>query len=110
MWTVEDHLAGKSETVRALFEAFEKLIRGCGPCERSVTKTALAYRGSVRGFAGVTPRREHVTGFLDLTEPIREAPFTRVTPYTKRLWVHRFVLGDLHQLDKAFAGRARAAH
>jgi hypothetical protein len=31
MWTVEDHLAGKSHAVRVLFERFEKLIRKCGP-------------------------------------------------------------------------------
>ena len=110
MWTVDDHLAGKSDAVRVLFERFEKLIRKCGPYERSVTKTAIAYKGSVRGFAGVTPRREHLTGFLDLTEPVRSAPFTRVTPYTNRLWVHRFVLDDLRQLDRTFAARVAQAY
>jgi hypothetical protein len=51
-----------------------------------------------------------LTGFLDLTEQVREAPFTRVTPYTKRLWVHRFVLDDVNQLDKAFAARVAQAY
>ncbi len=110
MWTVEDHLAGKSDAVRELFEAFDKLVRRCGPCERSVTKTAIAYKGSVRGFAGVSPRRERLTGFLDLTEQVHEAPFTRVTPYTKRLWVHRFVLEDLKQLNRTFAARITQAY
>jgi hypothetical protein len=110
MWTVEDHLRHKSDRVRALFESFEKLIRDCGPYERNVTKTAIAYKGSVRGFAGVTPRREHLTGFLDLTDQVDAPPFTRVTPYTKRLWVHRFVLDDLAQLDNAFAARVAQAY
>jgi hypothetical protein len=110
MWTVEDHLAGKSDAVRALFERFDKLIQACGPSERSVTKTAIAYKGSVRGFAGVSPRREHLTGFLDLTQPVHEPPFTRVTPYTKRLWVHRFVVDDVKQLNRAFADRIAQAY
>jgi hypothetical protein len=110
VWTTEDHLRDKSDAVQALFASFEKLIGKCGPYERSVTKTATAYKGSVRGFAGVTPRRQTLTGFLDLTEQVHEAPFTRVTPYTKRLWVHRFVVGSLDQLDAAFANRVAEAY
>lgn len=110
VWTVEEHLRDTSDVVRALFESFEQLIRLCGPCERSVTKTAIAYKGVVRGFAGVTPRRHTLSGFLDLTEPVHEAPFTRVTPYTKRLWVHRFVVDDLEQFDGRFATRVAQAY
>jgi hypothetical protein len=110
VWTVEAHLRDKPEQVRALFVAFEALIDRCGPCERSVTKTAIAFKGPVRGFAGVTPRRADLTGFLDLTEQIHEPPFTRVTPYTKRLFVHRFVVSDLAQLDRAFASRIAQAY
>lgn len=51
VWTVEDHLRGKSDAIRTLFEAFENLVGDCGSYERSVTKTAIAYKGSVRGFA-----------------------------------------------------------
>ena len=90
--------------------SFEELIGECGPYERSITKTAIAYKGSVRGFAGVTPRRQDLTGFLDLTEEVHEAPFTRVTLYTKRLWVHRFVVDSLDQLDAAFVNRMAEAY
>jgi hypothetical protein len=110
VWTVEDHLRDKSDPVRALFEAFDRLIMGCGPCERSVTKTAIAYKGQVRGFAGVTPRRYHLAGFLDLSEEILQPPFTRVTPYTQRLWVHRFVVDDLTQFDRGFTARVAQAY
>jgi hypothetical protein len=110
VWTVEDHLRDKPESVRELFAAFERLVDRCGPYERTVTKTAIAFKGPVRGFAGVTPRRTDLTGFLDLTEQRQEPPFTRVTPYTKRLWVHRFVLNDLAQLDETFASRIAAAY
>jgi hypothetical protein len=110
MWTVEDHLHDKPEEVRRLYEAFERLVSDCGSFERSVTKTAIAFKGTVRGFAGITPRRSDLTGFLDLTEQLHEPPFTRVTPYTKRLWVHRFVLNDLGQLDARFASRVAQAY
>ena len=102
-------MLGKPDVIRTLFESFENLIRDCGSYERSVTKTAIAYKGSVRGFAGVTPRHQHLSGFLDLTRRVEQPPFTRVTPYTKRLWVHRFVLADLAQLDAAFAARVAEA-
>jgi hypothetical protein len=110
VWTVEDHLREKPEAVRELFAAFERLVDRCGPYERAVTKTAIAFKGPVRGFAGVTPRRNDMTGFLDLTEPLHGPPFTRVTPYTKRLWVHRFVVRDLAELDDAFASRVAEAY
>jgi hypothetical protein len=110
VWTVEDHLRDKPEAVRKLFEAFETLIGDCGPYDESVTKTAIAFKGPVRGFAGVTPRRRDLTGFLDLTEQVHAPPFTRVTPYTKRLWVHRFVVSDLGQLDGAFASHVAEAY
>jgi hypothetical protein len=108
--TLEDHLRDKPAAVRALFDAFERLVGECGPYERSVTKTAIAYKGTVRGFAGVTPRPHDMTGFLDLTEEVHEPPFTRVSPYTKRLWVHRFVVNELGQLDDAFAARVAQAY
>jgi len=110
VWTVDDHLRDKPEAVRALFAAFEQLVDRCGPCERRVTKTAIAFKGPVRGFAGVTPRRNDLTGFLDLTEQVHGPPFTRVTPYTRRLWVHRFVVSELAQLDAAFAARVAEAY
>jgi len=109
-WTIEDHLRGKSEHVRALYESLEQLIAACGPYETSVTKTAIAFKGSARGFAGATPRAKSLTGFLDLMTEVREPPFTRVTPYTSKLWVHRFVVESLEQLDKRFAVRVRQAY
>jgi hypothetical protein len=108
-WTVEDHLADKSATIRTLYEAFEGLVCSCGPSQRSVTKTAIVFKGEVRGFAGVTPRRHALAGFLDLMEPVSEPPFTRASAYTKRLWVNRFVISDPAELDERFAVRVAAA-
>ena len=109
-WTVEDHLHGKEGFVRELYEAFEGLITQCGPSERSVTKTAIVFKGRVRGFAGVTPRNRGLSGFLDLMEQVDEPPFTRASPYTQRLWVNRFVVDAIDQLDSRFAARIAQAY
>jgi hypothetical protein len=109
-WTIEDHLRGRPEHVRTLYEAFEGLIATVGPYETAVTKTAIAFKGAVRGFAGATPRSRTLSGFLDLMHEIDEPPFTRVTPYTSRLWVHRFVLERPEQLDDRFATRVEEAY
>jgi Domain of unknown function (DUF5655) len=109
-WTVEDHLRDKPEHVRQLFGAFEDLIASCGPYHTTVAKTAISFKGTVRGFAGATPRRNSLAGFLDLMSAVEEPPFTRVTPYTAKLWVHRFEVRSLEQLDDRFALRIRQAY
>jgi hypothetical protein len=109
-WTIEDHLRGKPDHVRALYEAFERAIAACGAYDTTVTKTAIAFKGPVRGFAGATPRSKSLTGFLDLMAEVHEAPFTRVTPYTSTLWVHRFVVEEPEQFDDRFAMHVREAY
>jgi hypothetical protein len=110
VWTVEDHLRGKAEHVRSLYAAFERLITSCGPYQASVTKTAIAFHGPVRGFAGVTPRSKSLAGFLDLTREVDEPPFTSISPYTAKLWVHRFVIETAEQFDDRFASRVSEAY
>ena len=90
--------------------AFEQAIAACGPYQTSVTKTAISFKGAVRGFAGATPRSKSLTGFLDLQQEVHESPFTRVRPYTSKLWVHRFVITDLEQLDGRFVALINAAY
>jgi hypothetical protein len=109
-WTVEDHLEGRAPNVRDLYQAFERLIAECGPYSVAVAKTAIAFKGTVRGFAGVTPRATSLAGFLDLMERHDEPPFTRAEPYTAKLWVHRFVVETVDQLDDRFAARVQDAY
>ncbi|HEX2382376.1 MAG TPA: DUF5655 domain-containing protein [Acidimicrobiales bacterium] len=109
-WTVEDHLSGKGDFVRELYETFEHLVTECGPAEQSVTKTAIVFKGRVRGFAGITPRKRGLSGFLDLMERANEPPFTRATPYTQRLWVNRFFVDATDQLVGSFAVRVAQAY
>ena len=43
-------------------------------------------------------------GYLDLPREVESDRFLRVSPYTKRLWVHRFVLTSADEVDEEFAG------
>jgi hypothetical protein len=109
-WTIEDHLRGKPDHVRALYEAFERAIAACGPYDTTVTKTAISFKGSARGFAGATPRSKSLSGFLDLMAEVHEPPFTRIAPYTSTLWVHRFVIERPEQFDDRFVMHVREAY
>ena len=71
----------------------------------SVSKTTITFKGSRRGFAGARPTSKGVQGYLDLRRPLPLEPrITRVTPYTKRLFVHQYLLRSAADLDSTFAG------
>ncbi len=109
-WTVERHLVDLPESVIDLYERFVEMVSACGPFDLSVTKTAIAFKGPHRGFAGAKPRRASFDGFLDLQRQVKDEKFRRVSPYTKKLYVHQFRLTSLGQLDESFAGWVQEAY
>jgi hypothetical protein len=109
-WSVERHLADKPQEVVDLYERFVSLVTACGPYTVSVTKTAIAFKGTRRGFAGAKPRNLSLDGFLDLRREARDERFLRVSPYTKRLFVHQFRIADAAQLDQTFAAWVKEAY
>jgi hypothetical protein len=92
------------------YERFVDSIAACGPFSYSVTKTAIAFKGSTRGFAGAEPRTSSLDGFLDLQRHVVHERFRRVSPYTKKLFVHRFRLTSSEQIDKSFRGWVQETH
>ncbi len=102
-WAVEDHLAGKPDSVRALYRRFIELVEACGPFSYRVTKTGISLKGSRRGFAGVQPTGGSLDGYLDLQREIHDPRILSASPYTKRLFVHHFRLRDIRELDEEFA-------
>jgi hypothetical protein len=109
-WSVERHLADKPRGVVDLYERFIELVAVCGPYELKVTKTAIAFKGTRRGFAGAKPRKSSLDGFLDLQREVRDERFLRASPYTKNLFVHQFRITDAAQLDDAFAAWVNEAY
>jgi Domain of unknown function (DUF5655) len=102
-WTVERHLRDKPEKVLALYDTFIRLAEACGPFGYAVAKSAITLKGSRRVFAGVTPRQSSIVGYLDLQRRVVDDRIRRSSPYTKRLFVHRFRVVALEELDDEFA-------
>lgn len=109
-WTVERHLRDKPEHVVVLYHHFIRLAEACGPFSYSVAKTAITLKGSRRGFAGVTPKRASLTGYLDLQRRVEDPRILRSSPYTRRLFVHRFRVAAPGELDGEFAEWLREAY
>jgi hypothetical protein len=103
-WTVQDHTAGASDEVLALYQRFIDLAEGCGPFTYRVTKSGITLKGTRRGFAGAVLRQAALGGYFDITRQITDPRILRSSPYTKRLFVHHFRIATLDQLDDAFAG------
>ena len=109
-WTVQDHLHGKPDAVVALYRRFVPLVQACGPFEYAVSKTAITFKGSRRGFAGAKPTAQGLDGYLDLQRRVEDPRIRRASPYTKRLVVHQFRISAPEQLDAEFAGWVREAY
>lgn len=110
IWSPQDHLGGKPELSIRLYERFVQLVGECGPFEYVVTKTGIGFRGPRRAFAGATPTPKGLKGYMDLTYAVDDPRFTRVNPYTKRLFVHGFLITREDQLDDQFADWIRDAY
>ena len=109
-WSVKRHLADKPKDVVDLYNRFIMLVSACGPYTTSATKTAIAFNGTHRGFAGAKPRHFPLDGFLDLQREVRDKRFLWVSKYTKKLFVHQFRITSAMQLDESFAGWVAEAY
>jgi Domain of unknown function (DUF5655) len=109
-WSVDRHLAGKPENVVNLYERFVELVAACGPFTYSVSNSAITFKGAQRGFAGAKPRNSSLDGCLDLQREVQDDRFRRVSPYTKRLFVHQFRITNLRPIDESFTGWAEDAY
>ena len=103
-WTVERHLLGKPPEVVALYHRFIELAQACGPFTYAVSRSAITLKGTRRGFAGASPGKHALSGYLDLPRRVEDPRITRSSPYTKRLWVHHFRVDSPSHLDQQFAG------
>jgi hypothetical protein len=109
-WSVEDHLRGKPPTTVELYRRFVELVQACGPFEYAVSKTAITFKGSRRGFAGAKPTARSLDGYLDLQRRVEDPRIRRAAPYTRRLFVHQFRISAPDELDDEFAGWVREAY
>jgi hypothetical protein len=109
-WSVDRHLADKPKFVVDIYRRFVALLEACGPYAVSVTKTAIAFKGTHRGFAGAKPRKASLDGFLDLQREVQDERILRTSPYTKSLYVHQIRITSAAQLDDSFAALIEEAY
>jgi hypothetical protein len=108
--TVEYHLRDKDPVAVALFHAFAQAVQDAGPYEYSPIKAQVGFRGQKRIFAGVRLTKRGLEGYLDLPRKVESSRFRNVSPYTRRLFVHHFVLTSADQLDAEFIGWIQEAY
>jgi hypothetical protein len=109
-WTVEDHLRSKPPATVELYRRFVELVEACGPFDYAVSRTAITFKGSRRGFAGAKPTARALDGYLDLQRRVEDPRIRRAAPYTKRLFVHQFRISAPDEMDDEFAGWVREAY
>ncbi|WP_210414578.1 DUF5655 domain-containing protein [Microlunatus elymi] len=103
VWSVDDHLDGRTEGVRELYRRLIDMVEACGPFSYAVSKSAITLKGTRRGFAGAVPKQDRLDGYLDLQRRVDDPRILSSSPYTKRLFVHYFRLTEPDQLDDSFA-------
>jgi hypothetical protein len=108
--TVDDHLRGKRPEVVALFHTFAHAVQLAGPVAYAPVKGQVGFRGQKRIFAGVKLTARGLEGYLDLPRRVDSPRFRRIAPYTKRLFVHYFILTGMDQLDQEFRGWIHEAY
>jgi hypothetical protein len=94
-----DHLFARSTpAARGAFDAFVKLIEGCGPVEVIGQKTRIVIMARVR-FAGAVVLRDRVRLNIALTRPV-EAPWVeRIDTYMNGRWnAHHFTVRSADDL------------
>ena len=108
-WTVEEHLVGRPSNALELYDQFVTRLRSFGPFEFAPTTRQIGFQVN-RIFAGVRLTRRGLEGYLDLPRKVESHRFHHVAPYTKRLFVHHFVLMDEVSLNDEFVGWMRESY
>jgi hypothetical protein len=99
---LEDHLAGRSPEVVALFERFRELVERCGPVEVLAEKTRIAFHVRM-SFAAVTLRRAWLDGHVVLARRYEHPRFRRIESFSPRNHLHQFRISSLDELDDEVA-------
>lgn len=96
--TLREHFAGKPQKVVALFRAFVRLIRRCGPVLVVPEKTRIAFQARM-SFAAVSLRKEGIVGHVVLARRLDCPRLEKVESISPRNHVHSFSFKSMEELD-----------
>ena len=95
---LDDHFLGKSDEVRAIFDAIVAEVTKFGPVTVLPEKTRIALQVRM-SFAAFTPRRQWLNGHLVLARRVDSTRFTRIEILSPRNVLHAFRLTSATEVD-----------
>lgn len=95
---LEPHFEGRSEKVRAIYDAFLAMLEGFGPVTVLPEKTRIAFQVRM-SFAQLSIRRNWVLGHLVLARRVEDPLFTRVETFSPRNHLHAFRLDEPGEVE-----------
>jgi len=105
---LEPHFEGRSDKVRAIYDAFLAMLEEFGPVTVLPEKTRIAFQVRM-SFAQLTIRRDWVLGHLVLARRVEDPLFTKVETLSPRNHLHAFRLDDPAEVE-ALEDHAREAY
>jgi hypothetical protein len=108
-YTLKQHFVGKTPYATALFRAFARLVRTCGPVRIVPEKTRIAFQVRM-SFAAVSLRRERIVGHVVLARHLENPRFTKVECFSPRNHVHSFSLHSIEEMDSEVLAWLREAY
>jgi len=103
------HFVGKPPLIRALYDAFVKSLRKCGPVIVLPEKTRIAFQVRM-SFAQVTPRRQWLDGHVVLARRLEHPRFRGIETFSPRNHVHYFRLAAVSDIDADVEAWLREAY
>jgi hypothetical protein len=108
-WTVAERFAGRPAALRALFDAFVKLLRSNGPVRLHPTKTRIGVIARMT-FANMTVMQTKLRVGLILTRRVDSPRWVKVERYSPRCFGHYFNLTNHDELDDELRALAAEAY
>jgi hypothetical protein len=103
------HFSGKPREIRALYDAFVREVRKCGPVRTLPEKSRIAFQVRI-SFARLTPRKAWLDGHLVLARRLEDPRFRRIESLSPRNHVHHFRITAAAELDGTFRAWLREAY
>jgi hypothetical protein len=102
-WSVDRFLDGKSESERALYDAFSAAIARCGPYHLAPAKTRVAFLAQVR-FASVNRISRGTMDIHFVLPSALASPRFRRVEQVGKLFVHHVRVTDVADIDDELRG------
>jgi hypothetical protein len=108
-YTLRGHLRGRTPQAVAIFRAFVKMAKRCGPVIILPEKTRIAFQMRM-SFAALSFRRDGLNGHVVLARRLENPRFTSIQTISPRNHVHCFRLRSLDELDRELMSWLREAY